>query len=66
MDINEERLNLLKFADDIVLIPDNAESMNEMLQDLSRTSARVGLTSDYSKSELMTNSSREKIGLGGA
>lgn len=53
-------------ADGVVLIPENVEDIKEMLQDLSRRSAEVGLTPNYSKRKLMPNSSCEQTRLRGS
>lgn len=59
ININGRQLNHLRFADDLVLITDNAKTLQQMLQQLAEASRVVGLTINRSKTKVMTN--REEI-----
>lgn len=59
ININGKKLNHLRFADDLVLITDNANTLQHMLQQLAEASKAVGLTMNKSKTKVMTN--REEI-----
>lgn len=45
----------MRFADDIVLIADRVDHACQLLQDLQRSCARVGLKINFSKTQYMTN-----------
>ena len=55
ININGERLNHLRFADDIVIVGEMTEEVEEMLRELDRESARVGLRMNRSKTKWMKN-----------
>ena len=55
INVDGEYLNHLRFADDIVLISDNAENLQEMLNDLNKESLKVGLKMNRSKTKVMYN-----------
>uniref|UniRef100_A0A914W657 Reverse transcriptase domain-containing protein n=1 Tax=Plectus sambesii TaxID=2011161 RepID=A0A914W657_9BILA len=55
INIYGERLNHLRFADDIVIVGETIEEVEEMLRELNRESARVGLRMNRSKTEWMKN-----------
>ncbi|GBP24718.1 Putative uncharacterized transposon-derived protein F52C9.6 [Eumeta japonica] len=56
-----QKLKHLRFADDLVLITDNATTLQHMLQQLTEASRKVGLTMNGSKTKVMTN--REEIAI---
>ena len=64
--INGERLNHLRFADDIVLIGTNAAEVSDMLNQLNDESKRLGMKINMKKTKAMFNSNanRETIHLG--
>ena len=45
----------LRFADDIVLVSNNAEHLQELLNDLNRESLKVGLKMHKGKTRIMFN-----------
>ena len=53
--INGEKLNHLRFADDIVLISNNGEEAQEMLNDLNRESNKLGMKINMKKTKVMYN-----------
>lgn len=53
--INGLFLNNLRFADNIVLISNNINELKEMAEELCRESRKVGLTMNFGKSKLVTN-----------
>ncbi|RVE41281.1 hypothetical protein evm_014072 [Chilo suppressalis] len=53
---NAKLLSMHWFADDLVLITDNLESLQLMMQELATKSREVGLTINRSKTKVMTNS----------
>ncbi|XP_022816835.1 uncharacterized protein LOC111349816 [Spodoptera litura] len=61
--IDGKKLNHLRFADDLVLITDNATTLQHMLQQLSEASRKVGLTMNLSKTKLMTNREEKVVTL---
>jgi len=52
--IDGEHLSHLRFADDIVLFSQNIMELQEMLEELQRESAKIGLTINLSKAKVMT------------
>lgn len=61
ININGRQLNHLRFADDLVLISDNAKTLQTMLQQLTEASKMVGLTINKTKTKIMTN--RDEIAI---
>lgn len=61
ININGTFLNHLRFADDIILLTDNPETLQTMLQDLSQESKKVGLTMNKAKTKIMTTRSHRQI-----
>lgn len=61
LNINGDKLNHLRFADDIVLFSETPDSLEDMLQQLSDESAKVGLSMNISKTKVMTNSAKKDI-----
>lgn len=55
INIDGERLNHLRFADDIVLISNNLQDLQIMISDLNNHSKNVGLTMNKSKTKTMSN-----------
>jgi hypothetical protein len=55
INIDGERLNHLRFADDVVLIADNLQDTVSMLHSLKSLSERAGLKINFEKTKLMTN-----------
>ena len=53
--VNGEKLNHLRFADDIVLISNNGEEINEMLNELSQESHKLGMKINMKKTKVMYN-----------
>lgn len=63
ININGEKLNHLRFADDLILISENQRDLKEMLTQLERESKIVGLTMNTEKTKLMTNHVKTPISL---
>ena len=61
LNINGSKLNHLRFADDLVLFEEKPENLEQMIQNLSKESAKVGLKMNFSKTKLMTNSSKVDV-----
>lgn len=55
LNIDGQKLDHLRFADDIVLMEENLEEMRLMLQELREVSARIGLQINFSKTKFMTS-----------
>lgn len=55
ININGERLNNLRFADDIVLISDNMEDIKKMTKDLREAAGTIGLKMNINKTKVMSN-----------
>lgn len=55
LNINGTKINHLRFADDLILITDNPDTLETMLQELAKESAEVGLGMNTLKTKLMTN-----------
>lgn len=55
ININGVLLNHLRFADDLILISENPETLQKMIEQLVRESEKVGLSLNTSKTKLMTN-----------
>uniref|UniRef100_A0A914UNI2 Reverse transcriptase domain-containing protein n=1 Tax=Plectus sambesii TaxID=2011161 RepID=A0A914UNI2_9BILA len=55
ININGERLNHLRFADNIVIVGEAIEEVEKMLRELDRESAKVGLRMNRSKTKWMKN-----------
>ncbi len=60
MSINEELINNLRFADDLVIMAENTQDLTHMLKNLKNESGRFGLTMNSSKTNIM--STNEKVG----
>ena len=56
ININGVHLSHLHFADDIVLITNNAEELEEMLNELNNESNNIGLRNNMKKTKVMFNS----------
>lgn len=55
ININGEKLNNLRFADDIVLTSEDPEEMKEMLEQIRTESLKVGLKMNIKKTKVMYN-----------
>ncbi len=53
-----KNLNNLRFADDIAIISKTAKELKEMVEDLKRESAKVGLSVNFSKTKIITNTNK--------
>ncbi|GBP03525.1 Retrovirus-related Pol polyprotein from type-1 retrotransposable element R2 [Eumeta japonica] len=58
LNINESRLNHVRFADNLVLFEEKPEILEQMIQSLSKESETIGLKMDLTKTKIMTNSSK--------
>ena len=56
ININSDHLSHLCFADDIVLITNNAEELEEMLNELNKESNNIRLTINMKKTKVIFNS----------
>ena len=56
LEVNGDRINNLRFADDIVLVSTNGDEMEEMLNELDTESLKLGLKMNMRKTEIMYNS----------
>lgn len=65
LNINGKRLHHLRFADDLILLAENPETLKTMLLDLDTQSRVVGLTMNTQKTKLMTNSEKYEIEING-
>lgn len=63
ININGEKLNHLRFADDLILLNENPEGLEIMLTQLERESKTVGLTMNRDKTKVMTNHIRTPISI---
>ena len=63
ININGELFNHLRFADDIVLVANNAGEMEEMLQDLNTKGKQVGLKINAAKTKIMQTAGMPKANL---
>jgi hypothetical protein len=55
VNINGEKLNNLRFADDIVLMSNDVAEMQEMLNELNQQSMELGLSMNMKKTKVMFN-----------
>lgn len=55
VNIDGVKLNNLRFADDIVIISDNLKEAQEMINELSLATQKVGLNINKQKTKVMTN-----------
>ncbi|KAI5737947.1 hypothetical protein M8J77_001036 [Diaphorina citri] len=56
ININGQRLNHLRFADDIVIISNCPNELNEMIEELEHASLKAGLKMNLHKTKVMFNS----------
>ncbi|XP_063619666.1 uncharacterized protein LOC134792326 [Cydia splendana] len=63
ININGEKLNHLRFADDLIVLSDNQRDLEKMLVQLEKESNIVGLTLNTDKTKLMTNHEKAPISL---
>ena len=61
VNFNGERISHLRFGDDIVIFAETLEELSGMLNDLGRSSRRVGLGMNLDKTKVMFN---EHVGPG--
>ncbi len=59
--INDEFLNNLRFADDVILISQDGEELQEMANDLARESKMVGLSINTGKTVLLSNQKENPV-----
>lgn len=64
VNIDGQQLTHLRFADDIIVIANTAQTLKEMLQDIDTVSRAAGLTMNASKTKIMTNDEEVQIQLG--
>ena len=55
VNINGERFNHLRFADDIIIISESLEEMETMLRELAEASEKSGLKMNMQKTKIMTS-----------
>lgn len=65
LNINGEKLNHLRFADDLIILSNTPAELSKMIQELDKESHKVGLSMNTSKTKAMTNSKAEAITLNG-
>ncbi|GBP48757.1 Putative uncharacterized transposon-derived protein F52C9.6 [Eumeta japonica] len=58
LNIDGQKLNHLRFADDIVLFEEQPGTLGKMIQDLNKESEKVGLSMNINKTKLLTNSNK--------
>lgn len=63
VNIDGEKLNHLRFADDVVLIAKNSRDLNEMLQELNAKGKEVGLKINAEKSKIMQTAGLPKANI---
>jgi len=56
VNINGEKLNHLRFADDIIIITESLEEMETMLSEIAEASKKCGLKMNMQKTKVMTSS----------
>lgn len=61
LNIDGQKLNHLRFADDIVLFEEQPGILEKMIQDLNIESEKVGLSMNTNKTKLLTNSNKHEI-----
>lgn len=59
--VNGEKLNHLRFADDLILLNENPKGLELMLTQMDRESRKVGLTMNPDKTKVMSNHIRTPI-----
>lgn len=55
LNINGEKLNHLRFADDLILFSECPKALEQMLQQLSDQSSKAGLSMNTTKTKIMSN-----------
>ena len=65
INVDGERLSVLRFADDLVLICSTPDDLQEMLEKLRSQSERVGLKINTEKTKLMTNRTHVHVTING-
>ncbi|KAI8434265.1 hypothetical protein MSG28_012359 [Choristoneura fumiferana] len=63
LNINGERISHLRFADDLVLLSENSGELEYMIDTLQKASRQKGLEMNFSKTKVMTNSTRNQISI---
>ncbi|GBP24130.1 Putative uncharacterized transposon-derived protein F52C9.6 [Eumeta japonica] len=61
LNIDGQKLNHLRFADDIVLCEEQPGILEKMIIDLNKESEKVGLFMNINKTKLLTNSNKYEI-----
>ena len=60
LEINGEKINNLRFADDVVLVAESAEQLQIMLDDLNTESKKAGMEINLSKTKILSNETNKK------
>ena len=58
--INGERLNTLRFVDDIILFAESEDQLNKLLNDLNRGGRKDGMNINKRKTKIMCTEMRAK------
>ncbi|CAB3228197.1 unnamed protein product [Arctia plantaginis] len=61
LNINGQKLNHLRFADDLILFSEDSRRLERMLQQLAEESATAGLSMNISKTKIMTNAQQSDL-----
>lgn len=59
MKINDEKLNHLRFADDMVLIAGSKQKLEDMVTEFAERSEKVGLRLHTSKTKILAKSGKK-------